>query len=493
MKSSLKEKTFPQHVDRAIEKLELKKPKKRKNQTSSKKIFNEMLERCFYLDTGKQTAYVYQQDNYGYLKQSLSDLRRRFRLKGIEVNPPVGLPYSEADKLIERIQDERRIHYLGGLAGHPIGLYEHPAGAKFLIDSEATLLEPKKGKYPLLKSIFEGITSKNNSADGGAQFHILMSWVRRSYIAIRDHNRSTDQQALVIAGEQGAGKTLTSNILTTLLGGRSADASRYMLKDNDFNGDLCDSEILLLDDKSSSSKIADRLRFGSQIKTHTVTTNNISLHRKNCDAVTVSLLWRIIICLNDNAESLMVLPPLNDDIAEKLILLKGHHFKMPWDTSGDGEREKFWSALVDEMPHFLHWLLNEYETPNNYKGSRYGVKSYHNPEIAEKLNTNSPEHALLDLIDEVLWIGGERKWTGTATELKDALVNNYTTKMRAMRLLGDYAETAGRYLGRLSSKYGDRVKRARKSKKRDWVIYSLDDGNDAMTLKKKFFKKKSKK
>lgn len=62
---------------------------------------------------------------------------------------------------------------------------------------------------------------------------------------------------------------------------------------------------------------------------HTVAANNISLHRKECDAIPLLLFWSIVICINDKAESITVLPPLNDDVANKLILLKGHKFEMP--------------------------------------------------------------------------------------------------------------------------------------------------------------------
>ena len=263
-----------------------------------------------------------------------------------------------------------------------------------------------------------------------------------------------------------------------------------MLKDNDFNGDLCGCEILLLDDKSASSKINERLRFASQIKTHTVATNNISLHRKGCDAIPVSLFWRIIICVNDNAESLTVLPPLNEDVADKLILLKGHKFDMPWDTSGDGAREEFWNALVAEMPHFLHWLLNDYDIPAELQETRYGVISYHHPEIAEKLNSQSPEYVLLSLIDQALWEDVESLWKGTASELRAILIQNGKSRIRAKSLLGGFDEATGTYLGRLASKYPERVQSSRTSSSRDWIINAPKSDNDAMTpTSKKVLKK----
>ena len=476
-----KDASFLELLDSSINKISSKNTKEKNEKP--------MISRCFYVNDGKSSKYAFQLENNSYLPQKETDLKRRLKKEGLSNDTLMGENCSEIDSLIVDVQDNNRVHYMGGLAGHPIGLYEH-AGHKFLVDSEATLHEPKKGEFPLLKDVFEGITGKNLNADGLKQFHVFMGWIKRGYVSLRDHNRTTAQQAIVLAGERGAGKSLTSELVISLLGGRSADASRYMLKDNDFNGDLCASEILLLDDKSSSSKIGDRVKFGSQIKTHTVATNNISLHRKGCDAIPVSLFWRIVICVNDNAESLMVLPPLNEDVADKLILLKGHKFTIPWETSGDGERERFWNALVVEMPHFLYWLINEYEMPKEFQDSRYGVTSYHHPEIAEKLNSNSPERVLLELIDQSLWSEGETSWRGTASNLRDNLTNFCKNRDKARTLLNGYNAATGAYLSRLAAKYPDRVRSARTSSSRDWIIYAPDFSNDGMTATQSKVKKK---
>lgn len=463
-------------VDNALEAIE------REAETESararEKRIAEFVNRFYYLVSGKMSRYVFLNDKNHYLEQTISEVQRRFKIAGIQTTVSEGASYSPADMFLTDIQDNRRVDYLGALAGHKVGLYEHSSGSKFLINSEAKLIEPREGSSPLLDQIIKGLTGKNTPFDnrGLQQWHVLNAWIRRSYLAIRDSNISTAQQALVLAGAKGAGKSLCAEIIKRLLGGRGADAHRYMLKNNDFNSDLCEKEILLLDDKSSCSKISERRRLASQLKTHTVATGDISLHGKGRDAVSVSLLWRIIICVNDNAEALTVLPPLDEDVADKMILLKAHTFEIPWDTTEDGEREKFMSALTAEMPHYLHWLLNDYEMPEEFKDSRYGVASYHHPEIAEKLNRQSPEYHLLEMIDKVLWKNEPfkpttEKWHGTASELKELLMNDFKVKSSASRILEPWEDSTGTYLGRLASKKPNRVVNARTSAKRGWIIY----------------------
>ena len=166
------------------------------------------------------------------------------------------------------------------------------------------------------------------------------------------------------------------------------------------------------------------------------------------------------------------------------MLLEAHPFEMPWDTSGDGERDKFSKALIEELPAFLYWLDEKYNIPAKFRDQRYGVKSYHNHRLAGMLNYLTPEMQLLRMIDEVLWQRkAERlfeksapphiteKWTGTAEELRNILYESRPVKIDAKKLLDGWQESCGTYLGRLERKKSHRVsKDKRKSDRRGWII-----------------------
>ena len=70
----------------------------------------------------------------------------------------------------------------------------------------------------------------------------------------------------------------------------------------------------MLEDEFVSMKIGDRRKLGEAIK-NMVANRSQHCHRKNCTPLMLQPFWRLTISLNDNLESLMVLPPLDEDIA----------------------------------------------------------------------------------------------------------------------------------------------------------------------------------
>ena len=70
------------------------------------------------------------------------------------------------------------------------------------------------------------------------------------------------------------------------------------------------------------------------------------------------------ISLNDDPEALLVLPPLDDHIEDKIILLRASRFDLPMPTGTTAERGAFWDQLISELPAYVHWLLNDFEIPS---------------------------------------------------------------------------------------------------------------------------------
>lgn len=429
-----------------------------------------LIENTFYNQSRQGKGYATRLKNGDFLSLDKADILRRFREVDIKTRPPEGEIVSAADRHLTAIQDNRAVSYMGSLAGYKIGLQDF-AGFKALVTREAKLIEPVEGEWPLLETVFRGLSGMPMQRQSLEQFNTLNGWVKRAYLSLRD-GRMDAGQALVIAGEANAGKSLLTMITREILGGRFADASRYMQGKTDFNLDLCQSEVLILDDKAMSTRINDRNKFGEMIKSHTVSNHAVSVHGKGVDAFNVPLFWRIIIAVNDSPEKLQVLPPLNEDIADKMILFKGHCFEMPMDTSAPEGREKFWNALMDELPHYIHWLLHEFELHEKLIDSRYGVRTFHNNAIRDALNKLSPEMKLLELIDQVIFdeATGIDNWEGLARDLQQLLSMDKNVGNEVSKLLL-HSNTCGKYLGRLSDKAPERVERhpAKVSPER-WIL-----------------------
>jgi len=205
----------------------------------------------------------------------------------------------------------------------------------------------------------------------------------------------------------------------------------------------------MLEDENESIDIRSRRQFAGNIKT-ILTNMNQNCHGKNREALTLQPVWRMTLSLNDDPERLLVLPPFDADVRDKIIVLKANKTQMPMPTDGAGNEEIFWNTLISELPAFLHFI-DQYQIPLSLLDSRYGIAAFQHPEIVEKMQETAPEIRLLELIDAGLWYGevNPDDWEGTAAELEKSLVReNSQVSYEARRLL-HWSNATGTYLARL--------------------------------------------
>jgi hypothetical protein len=378
---------------------------------------------------------------------------------------------SEIDLEIVRVQTENDVARYGPLCGRNSGFYEAD-GSRVLVTEDMRLIEPIKGNFPTILAVLKGLFFQSETEEiGDAQLYTICGWMKSSVEALRA-GRQQQQQALAIGGEKDCGKSFVQHhIVTPCLAGRSVDAERYFLRGNDFNSDFFGAEHLTLDDCHASTRIGDRLQFAAKLKGHTVGATVKSCHGKGKDAVTVRPWWRVTITLNDDPESLLVLPPLNEDFADKLILLRASRFDFPCPITTAAEKEAFERKLHSEIPAFLYWLLNEYKIPEKYADPRrYNVATFHHPELKQNLESLSPESELLDLIDLTLAddLRDGPKWI-TAEDLEQRI--RASSHHRRAEMIFTYRQACAKYLHRLSQKQPERVSKGRTSSANGWNIY----------------------
>ncbi len=111
--------------------------------------------------------------------------------------------------------------------------------------------------------------------------------------------------------------------------------------------------------------------------------------------------------MNDDPEAIRVLPPLDDHVADKIIILRASKKEMPMPTRTLGEQEAFRKKIVEELPAFLFWLLKEFEVPESLRDPRYGVKAFHHPYISEILSEQTPEARIWEIIESSNLDGSE--------------------------------------------------------------------------------------
>ncbi len=390
-----------------------------------------------------------------WLAHDLSSYKRILRSRGYRSKPPEGSPLSEIDIQILDVQDHRDVSYHGPLCGRNAGFYGGN-GCRFLVTEDMQLPELVKGDWKILEQVLRGLLCKNEDIEiGEAQFHTFCGWVKSSVEALRE-GREQQQQALAICGPAGCGKSLIQHLITEMLAGRSAKAERYFNGKTDFNADLFAAEHLILEDNHVSTRITDRLKLGASLKEHCVGVTTASLHAKGRTAINIRPWWRVSITLNDDPEAMMILPPLDEQIADKIILLRASRSEFPMPVTSSNEKHAFRSQLTKEIPAFLHWLLHEYEIPDAFADRhRYNVATFHHPELKESLEKLSPESNLLELIDSSFAENfGRVEIKLTAREIENRLkAYNHGATEKILT----FNNAMGTYLGRLAKKKPHRI------------------------------------
>ena len=372
------------------------------------------------------------------------------------------------DECLLRIQSEQNVDYVGPLAGYRAGPHEIRGRLVLVTDSPA-VIQPQPGDWPTLRTVLEGMF--------GEQLPYVYGWLKLSHQAVAE-GRWSPAQVLALAGPVNSGKSLFQRLVTVLLGGRAAKPYRYLTDRTQFNADLFAAEHLMVEDEAESIDIRARRHFGAGLKDVAANLDH-QWHGKHREALVLTPIWRMTVSLNEEPERLQVLPPLDGDVADKVMLLKVNHTQMPMPTETPEEKERFWNALTAELPAFIHFL-SSWEIPANLRSPRFGVRHYHHPELLEALNRTAPEHRLLALVDDIHF---RRKglaplpmaWQGTAEELERNLMGDESFRRQVQQLL-QFNSACGTYLGRLEAKPGSRVTKRTINGYTRWTIAPPTDG-----------------
>jgi hypothetical protein len=368
---------------------------------------------------------------------------------------------SHLDNVICHYQRKYDVDYAGPLAGCPKGVREI-LGKRILVTSSPRLIVPKPGEWPTVRTVIENLL-------GTEQLPYVYGWLKCALDAVRS-GRYRPGQALAIAGSADCGKSLLQSLITEILGGRAAKPYGYMSGRTPFNSDLFEAEHLVIEDDVASTDIRARRIFGANIKSVTVNRDQWC-HKKGQPPIMLTPCWRLSITVNEEPENLMIFPPIDDSIVDKITLLKANKCPMPMPTETLEEREAFWAKLVSELAAFLHFL-SEWQIPEALRSSRFGVVHYHHPELLAAINELAPEEQLLSLIDSMLFQSSS-VWQGDAETLTTALcvsTGYFDFGTAQSRRLLNWPNAAGVYLGRLAKRYPQRVECRRTAKQRLWRI-----------------------
>jgi hypothetical protein len=405
----------------------------------------------------------------GWIMVCETQVNRMLRASGVSPKRPEGCHVSPLDEQLLAIQERMDVHYAGPLAGYHAGIYT--VGEKRILVTESPrLVPPVQGDWPILGKLIEGLL-----VDGDCdQRPYLFGWLRIALEALRARQRRPGQ-VLALCGPHDCGKSLLQNLITTLLGGRSAKPYQFMAGQTSFNADLFEAEHLMIEDDQSSTDIRARRNFGAAIKAICVNDTQ-RCHPKGRAAITLTPFWRVSITVNNEPENLMVLPPLDDSLEDKLVLLRAFKRPMPMPTDGMEDRTAFLATLQSELPAFAHFLMT-WIIPEELRSNRFGVTHYHHPELVAAINSLAPEQKLLLLLNsELFTTPAAGPWHGTAAELEIQLTGTNSRCGYEARKLLSWPTACGVYLSRLATRMPERIEHDRTAESRKWTIHPPDSG-----------------
>lgn len=416
-----------------------------------------------YFDPNR-ASYWTRNERGGWILMNETQIKRRLRASGVSPHKPDGCYVSPLDERLLDIQERLDVHYAGPLAGHHAGVFT--CGEKrILVTDSPRLVIPMPGEWPTLAKLLQGLL-----VDGECdQRPYLFGWLKIALEALQAR-QCRPGQVLALCGPHACGKSLLQNLITTLLGGRAAKPYQFMAGQTTFNADLFEAEHLMIEDDQSSTDIRARRHFGASIKS--ICYNETQrCHPKGRTAITLTPFWRVSITVNNEPENLMVLPPLDDSLEDKLMLLRAYKRPMPLPTDSNEDRTAFWATLQGELPAFVHYLMT-WTIPEDLRCSRNGVIHYHHPELVEAIDSLAPEQKLLLLLDsELFTTPAAGPWHGTAAELEIRLKGPDSRCAHEARNLLYWQTACGVYLGRLAKRMPERIEYAHTPDSRKWTIH----------------------
>lgn len=351
-------------------------------------------------------------------KKIIKKMRQRFFIRTVAGD---GEPISDSDRVLLHTMEKRSVaKVLPSLSGYRAGIHDF-GGRNFLVKSSPKIPKPEKGEWATISALLERLDLEK--CEGGIDqlpwFHSLMKIALDSLLNSEPGN-FRQGHFLILAGPNGCGKGRIQNqIITGLLGGRSADPTKYMLGQDEFNADLFEAEHLMMEElPTSSQKTVDRNQFSENIK-RVVANSNARLRMMRQEPLTCNPFWRGSLSINEAADVIRQIPLLRPGYSDKVLMMRVANSPMPMPLTTPAQQRAFRDKIAGEMAAYAWWLLNEWKIPEallwygepgkSKEATRFGFREFHHPDLVHALFDDTPEAELVMLLDKAeFWMGEQR-------------------------------------------------------------------------------------
>jgi len=332
----------------------------------------------------------------------------------------IDLPKEDAHNFIEdmkaKICNTNGVDLAMNLAGYPVGPVTLKDKQRLLITKGFWMPNPEKGdSKPLLKFIWNFCGKRED------QYYYLMSWLK---IAVASGLRCLKvgiegaklgpSQLLAIVGPPGAGKTLFITLVSEMFDGSIRNPYPAFSGVTSFRGDLASSVLLVMDDSAESVRSVARHKLAKNLKEYLVVPQR-RFEAKYKKSVTAPTFQRVVML--GNHDSLNVFPAPERDFLDKYALLRAYMSKEMSAIRSEAEKEAWIDSYRQAIPAFMHYLIHEFEIPDEIVDSRYGVKAFQDPELLDELSNAGTDRELLCCLEKHYVKEGSRVSEGRATTI----------------------------------------------------------------------------
>lgn len=407
--------------------------------------------------------------------------------RGYRLTPAEGEQLSQVEIMLNecRMDPDRTIYYAGDLAGWSSGLHT-VCGVNVLVKSEAKVPEAEQGDCSIVRTFVDTLF-------GPVQSVYVHAWIKQSRAALIARNLRA-MPALMIIGERNCGKSFfQQRVLTPMLGGRAANANRYLGEGSTkFNADVLSKEHIMVQDPELGSGFKDRVAFATRIK-EIIANETQSIERKFVQAINSQVFSRVSITLNSTYEVVSKLPVFDRDFSDKAFLLKAHRADFTVRAYTPEEQRRYLELFASQIPAYCWWLENEFTIPAEItmepdgSPTRWGIRCYHDPDTMGLLTAVSPELRLMELVRQALFTAPDASGSGvrpaeadfvqmTALDLERALKDDSSpVKHEAIALIKN-GNALISYLARLHANFPDNVFSVKRGGNRTvWTIRKPDE------------------
>ena len=379
----------------------------------------DKIEKCFEEEVSPPKIFYYSESDKLYMEDGAGCFRGyRKGVVATRLEHECNMTRADMGPFFAEAYKDKNVDLVTPIGGWRKGL--HRIGQKrVLVPLEQRRIDPVKGEWPTLKTFYLGMLGKE-------QFEWYMGWLKTWLEGFYGYS-FTPGQVLILLGETSSGKTLLRDIHNHIFDG-GGQPLKYMTGKTGFNGELCESCSLYIDDKLNELGTQGKIKLKAECKELAVS-GELRFEFKNRTAFTASPVQRLLICCNYTDDSVSVVPDIDQSTRNKISILDCSRKPMPMPARSVEEKKAFWKKLKEEIPAFINHVLNEHVIDERFadlEEERMGVRGYHNEKAMKYVETHSNEGKRLFAMIEALRKESDAGdlWEGSAGALLKVLKDN---------------------------------------------------------------------